>query len=81
PAAALRAAGAAGSLGALLTGAAPMLTPGKAREILHKDWSARPAFAPPAAIWRPGIDLPAGLARMAAWARAEGRLRPDGGPR
>lgn len=75
PALLLRLIGALGGAAQRLTGSAEMLTPGKAREILHEDWSGDPALAPPAAIWRPRIDLFAGLTDMAAWARAEGRLR------
>ncbi|WP_340108195.1 NAD-dependent epimerase/dehydratase family protein [Pikeienuella sp. HZG-20] len=76
PATALRLLGACGGAAARLTGAAGMLTPGKAREILHADWSADPALpAPPSAIWEPRIGLAEGLAHMAASARAEGRLR------
>ncbi|QIE57307.1 SDR family NAD(P)-dependent oxidoreductase [Pikeienuella piscinae] len=74
PAPLLRLIGAFGAAAQLLTGSAEMLTPGKAREILHADWSGDPALAPPAAIWRPRIALADGLRDMAAWARAEDRL-------
>lgn len=75
PACALRLISAAGAALSALGGGAEMLTPGKAREILHPDWSADPALAPPpAAIWAPRIGLEAGLSAMVASARAERRL-------
>ncbi len=54
-----------------LLGYAPMLTPGKARELTHPDWlcDSRP-FAL-ATGWRPIIDLEPGLAR--AYGRPEAR--------
>ena len=74
PAAALRAIGAVGETFAGVTGSVEMLTRGKAREILHPDWSAGPGERIPGELWRPRIDLETGLADMAAWARAAGRL-------
>ncbi|MEX2520250.1 MAG: hypothetical protein WD969_13070, partial [Paracoccaceae bacterium] len=76
PAPVLRLIGAAGAGLGALGGGAEMLTPGKAREILHPDWSADPSLPPPpATIWVPRIGLEAGLAAMVASARAAGRLR------
>lgn len=43
-------------------GRAPMLTPGKARELFHPDWSSPPERRPPARLWRPRVDLAAGMA-------------------
>ncbi len=75
PALALRTFGAAGGAFAALTGRAAMLAPGKAREILAPDWGADPALpAVPPEIWEPRIGLAQGLAEMAAWAKATGRL-------
>ena len=49
---------------ARLTGRAPMLTPGKVRELTHADWSCDPAPFARACGWSPAIDLPAGLATV-----------------
>jgi hypothetical protein len=45
-----------------------MLTLGKAREILHADWSVAPADAPPGAE-RHATDLDEGFARTLRWYR------------
>ncbi|MEO0361714.1 MAG: NAD-dependent epimerase/dehydratase family protein [Pseudomonadota bacterium] len=74
PPAILKAVGAVGERLAARSGSAEMLTHGKAREILHADWSGDPALAPPDDVWRPAIPLERGLAEMAVWARAAGRL-------
>ncbi len=67
------AAGAAGGAMAQLSGKAAFFSLGKARELLHADWSVRaqdlPPGAPPAAF-----DLAAGFADSIAWWRARGRL-------
>lgn len=44
-----------------LFGYAPMLTPGKVRELLHPDWVSRGNGAPRIAGWQPRNPLPAGL--------------------
>ena len=49
---------------ARLTGRAPMLTPGKVRELTHPDWSCDSAPFIDAFEWRPAIDLSAGLATV-----------------
>jgi nucleoside-diphosphate-sugar epimerase len=49
---------------ARLTGRAPMLTPGKVRELTHPDWSCDPAPFSATFDWRPAVDLPAGLATV-----------------
>ena len=74
PAAVLRAAGAVGGTLARLTGSAEMLTQGKVREILHPDWSADPNLPAPSDLPQATIPLETGLAEMAAWARAAGKL-------
>lgn len=43
---------------------APMLTPGKARELLHPDWSCDPRAFRAATGWVPQHDLDAGLATV-----------------
>jgi nucleoside-diphosphate-sugar epimerase len=55
-------------------GGAPMLTPGKARELLHRDWSLKPReLAPglPAATF----GLSGGFAQTVEWCRVTGWLR------
>ena len=64
--------GAFGALGRLV-GANPMLTPGKAREILHRDWKAAPnelAKGRPA----PVFGLSEGFDDAVAWYRSAGWL-------
>lgn len=52
-----------------LTGKTPMLTPGKAREMLHRDWTARDGTFATATNWRPARDLDKGFAETIAWYR------------
>jgi hypothetical protein len=73
PAPVLALAGLAGDLAALW-GAAPMLTSGKAREILHSDWGSRAEAQPPASLWRPARDIEEGFADAASWYREAGWL-------
>jgi hypothetical protein len=55
---------ASANLGAArLLGYAPMLTPGKVREITHPDWLCNSHAFVLATGWRPAIDLEHGLAR------------------
>jgi nucleoside-diphosphate-sugar epimerase len=58
-----------------LRGVPSIFTPGKARELLHPDWSVTDAEQPPGAApaW---TDLAAGFARTVAWYRREGWLSP-----
>lgn len=49
---------------ASLLGYAPMLTPGKVREILHPDWVCDSHDFADAIGWRPAIGLESGLARL-----------------
>lgn len=51
-------------------GRAPMLTPGKVREIFHADWSSAPERQPPERLWRPRVALAAGLAETLRHLRA-----------
>lgn len=73
PSWAVTAAGWAGAL-AQLAGANPMLSPGKARELRHRDWSVRPdeqwLEAPPARH-----SLRSGFAQTVAWCQTIGWLR------
>ncbi len=73
PAPLLGLAGLAGDVAAA-AGAAPMLTSGKAREILHPDWGSRAEAQPPASLWRPARDIEEGFADAASWYRASGWL-------
>ncbi len=54
---------------------APIFTAGKAREILHPDWSVSPAELLPTTIYRPKINLADGFASTAAWYRQAGWLK------
>ena len=56
-------------------GQAPLFTAGKAREILHPDWSVSAAELLPATIHEPRIGLAEGFAATAAWYRQAGWLR------
>lgn len=47
----------------------PMLTPGKAREILHADWGSTVERQPPSEIWRPTIGLSQGFRDTVCWYR------------
>ncbi|HET7410195.1 MAG TPA: hypothetical protein VFJ13_08325, partial [Paracoccaceae bacterium] len=73
PAPVLALAGMCGDLAAL-AGATPMLTSGKAREILHPDWGSCAESQPPATLWRPVRDIEDGFAQTAMWYRAAGWL-------
>ena len=55
-------------------GQAPIFTAGKAREILHPDWSVSPTELLPASIYKSKIDLADGFASTAAWYRQAGWL-------
>lgn len=67
PATALLTAAALNSATARALGRAPMLTPGKAREILHADWGSRAACQPPRRLWQPAIRLQQGFMETARW--------------
>ncbi|MGQ9367795.1 NAD-dependent epimerase/dehydratase family protein [Azospirillum sp. ST 5-10] len=63
----------AGALGRL-GGGSPMLTAGKAREILHPDWSSAAERQPPTELWTPAIALDDGFAATVRWYRDAGWL-------
>jgi len=52
------------------SGRAEMLTPGKVRELFHRDWSSEPARQLPLDLWQAQVALPAGLAETLSWLRA-----------
>jgi 2-alkyl-3-oxoalkanoate reductase len=66
----LRTLGALNAVAALALRRTPMLTPGKAREILHSDWGSTPERQPPRGLWRPTIDLARGFRETVSWYRA-----------
>lgn len=70
----LRAVAAINGAAGRLLGATPMLTPGKAREILHPDWTAGREGFERASRWRARVDLASGFAAAAAWYRTAGWL-------
>jgi nucleoside-diphosphate-sugar epimerase len=74
PAIAVRATAAANALAARLIGGTPMLTPGKAREILHGDWGSAAERQPPPELWQPRIGLSAGFRDTVTWYRDRGWL-------
>jgi len=51
-------------LGARITGAAPMLTPAKLRELRHYDWVADNAAITARTAWQPRTDLRLGLQQL-----------------
>ncbi len=55
-------------------GAGAKLTPDRAGYLAHDDWTARPAYRPPASLWAPAIAPAEGLAATARWYRANGLL-------
>lgn len=72
PDAALLAAGAASDALASLLGRPAIFGRGKAREILHRDWSVAPGRLMPASAWRPEVTLAAGMRETVAWLREGG---------
>jgi nucleoside-diphosphate-sugar epimerase len=72
PDAVLRALGAANLL-ARAAGATPMLTPGKVRELLHRDWSLAPEELMPHLPATFGLS--GGFAQTVGWCRVTGSLR------
>ena len=52
-----------------LTGAPAMLTPGKVREFLHRDWTSRDSALTAVTNWQPTIGLDEGFAETIAWYR------------
>ena len=58
----------------LIRGDKAKLTPDRVGYLCHPDWSASPDRRPPAALWTPLVDTPAGLEATARWYRANGLL-------
>jgi 2-alkyl-3-oxoalkanoate reductase len=69
PAAAVKAAAAVSLAAARLLCRTPMLTPEKAREILHPDWSSKAESQPPRSVWSPAIGLAQGFRDTVCWYR------------
>ncbi|MBO1075878.1 NAD-dependent epimerase/dehydratase family protein [Roseomonas marmotae] len=67
PDAVFLAAGWSADLWAKLSGRRGIFGHGKARELLHRDWSADPASLPPATLWTPRIALRDGMAEVVRW--------------
>jgi len=59
---------------ALVRGAHAKLTADRVAYMVHPDWTADPAKAPPPALWRARIGAAEGLAATARWYRAQGLL-------
>lgn len=70
----LRLAAAASGTAAIVTRRPALLTPGKAREVLHPDWSSAPARQLPDHVWRPAVNLDRGFAETAAWYKSRGLM-------
>ena len=77
PAALVKTAGALASLASRVDGRPRMLSPGKAHELLHPDWSVAAAELGPERV-AARFTLPAGFAQTAAWYRAQGWLPRSG---
>lgn len=58
----------------LVRGARAKLTPDRVAYFCHRDWVIDAARRPPANLWTPRVDTPAGLAATAAWYREQGLL-------
>ncbi|MDE2581280.1 MAG: SDR family NAD(P)-dependent oxidoreductase [Rhodospirillales bacterium] len=56
-------------------GGTPIFTPGKAREMLHPDWSVSEPELLPEAVYRSRIGIAEGFRDTVAWYRAAGWLR------
>lgn len=57
-----------------LTGTAPMLTPGKVRELTHPDWVCDNTEVSRALDWVPQVEFAEGLRRTLAWEQTAPRL-------
>ena len=58
----------------LLRGSGAKLTADRVAYMVHPDWTADPAKAPPPALWRPDIALADGMRDAVRWYRAQGLL-------
>ena len=72
----VRAAAAMNMAAAKLAGRTAILTPGKAREILHRDWGSAADRQPAPEIWRPKIGLNDGFRDTVSWYREHSWLPP-----
>jgi 2-alkyl-3-oxoalkanoate reductase len=70
PDGALLAAGKASAWWGKLRGHAPIFTAGKAREMLHPDWSVAPSEVLPPVIYQSKIGISEGFRETAAWYKA-----------
>jgi len=57
-----------------LGGYAPMLTPGKVRELRHHDWVCDNVAINRALGWTPRVELAEGLRRTFGWGEGKGQL-------
>lgn len=57
---------------AYLTGGAPMITPGKVREIFHSDWVCHDNPLTRLVDWRPAVMIDEGFGRTVNWYRCSG---------
>lgn len=76
PGMAVRAAAAINATAARMAHRTPMLTLGKAREILHADWGSAPDRQPPPEVWQPKIGLNQGFHDTVSWYRDRRWLPP-----
>jgi nucleoside-diphosphate-sugar epimerase len=76
PGIAVRAVGAMNAVVARVAGRTPMLTLGKAREILHADWGSAVDRLPPPELWQPRVALDAGFRETVSWYRDRRWLPP-----
>jgi hypothetical protein len=70
----LRLAARVNQLAGQLTGKSRILTPGKAREMLHADWTCHDRRMAAATSWRPAIGIDKGFAETTTWYRRQGWL-------
>lgn len=74
PDALVLAAGQASALWARITGKVQIFGPGKAREMVHTDWTVPGTELLPAEVFTPRVSLEAGFANTVAWYRRAGWL-------
>jgi nucleoside-diphosphate-sugar epimerase len=70
----LRLAAAVNQLAGRLTGKAMILSAGKAREMLHADWTCHDRRMAAATSWRPAIGIEKGFAETVTWYHRQGWL-------
>jgi nucleoside-diphosphate-sugar epimerase len=63
-----------GGLGGATLGRAPRLSPGKLRELFHRDWVARPSQPSLLQGWSPRTTFALGFEQTLAWYREQGWL-------